>query len=322
MLRYGGTMSEGDQTEPAAETAEQLLRDELAHGDRAIAAARPVLRLLLAADEPPPIDDEVVTHIRGAAFDVARQLLAAQAEAGGKPDPEPGRDEAIATALFDDPGFVSHAHALALEARAAEQLRWRSDVDPVMPPLVQDGLADADPEQTNLSMAVLAAQARFLQYRRRFELPLRDLPGDLFHRAVLALRTHAGADERAAELAERRLRDGYDESAGRLALLARLVAALGDRTGHALQVERAGLSIFATALAIASGQDRELALLALSGGQPARLALSLRAAGLDPTATTTQFAYLQPDSLLPEGIERVASDVAAAILAPAITVEA
>ncbi|OYW45238.1 MAG: hypothetical protein B7Z08_03315 [Sphingomonadales bacterium 32-68-7] len=307
-------MSEGPPTGPAAGAAEQLLRDELAQGDRAIAAARPVLRLLLTAHAPVQIDDEVVAHIRGAAFDVARQLLGAQSEVAARADPAPGRADAIAATLLDDPGFVAHAQALALEGRAAERLRRLGDIDPVLPPLVQDLAASPDARQAALAMAVLAAQARFQQYRRRLELPLRDLPGDLFHRALLALRAHAGEDGRAAEAAERRLRGGYDESAGRLALLARLVGGLGDSGGEALAADRAGLSIFATALAMAAGQDRDMALLALGGGQPARLALSLRAAGLTVEAAAAQFAQLDPDGTLPEGLDRIAPAEAAALL--------
>ena len=74
-------------------------------------------------------------------------------------------------------------------------------------------------------MAVLAAQARFIQHHRRMALPLAELPGDLFHAALLALRSIAEESEAAS--AERTLRDRYDEGHGRLGLISHLVMRMG-----------------------------------------------------------------------------------------------
>jgi hypothetical protein len=159
-------------------------------------------------------------------------------------------------------------------------------------------------------MTVLAAQARFVQHYRRMELPLRDLPGDLFHTALQALR-ETSTD---ADAAERRLRADYDESSGRPALLTRLVTGMEARGRGALTVEHAGLSIFATALAVASGQDRGTLILTLGVGQSARLALSLRAAGLAEDAIKAQLAFLHPQAALPDGLALLRAESAAALL--------
>lgn len=317
LSRYGQAMHQGEMTELSPEAVEQVLREELAHGDVAIASARPILRHLLVSEEHALFSDEVVARIRGMLLDIARQLLEAQAVAAEARDRVAfvaARDDALAARLCGQEAFLAHAHALALEAQLLDRLQARSGIDPVLSPLVQELAAGSQAGVAGLAMNVLAAQARFVQYHRRMELPLRDLPGDLFHKSLLALREQAGADDEPAAAAERRLRGEYQEAAGRLALIARLVTGMGSRALRALAIDHAGLSIFATALAMASGQDRDLAILSLNGRQFARLALSLRAAGLAPPAVAAQFAYLHPEVELPEGFELVRADNAAALL--------
>ena len=75
------------------------------------------------------------------------------------------------------------------------------------------------------------------------------------------------------------------------------------------------MAFFVSALALASGQDRDMAVLATNEGQLARLALALRAAGLKPAGVEEQFLALHPDVALPEGFETLGADRAAALLA-------
>jgi len=306
-------------TEQTVESVEQVLHEELVRGDAMLAAARPILRHLLANDDTQLFSDEMIARVRGMMLDVAAQLLFVQsgaAEVRDRPLYVGERQEALAQALFEDSDFLSHAHALTVEAQLVERLQARSGIDPVLTPLVQELVAAKDGAVAALAMAVLAAQARFQQHHRRMELPLRELPGDLFHRALVLLRDAAGADdEPAAEIAERQLRDEYQESAGRLGLVARLVMALGQKAPRALAIDHAGVSIFATALSMASGQDRNLVVLSFAEQQYARLALSLRAAGLAQPAVIEQFLYLHPEVSLPEGFDMLRTDRAAALLA-------
>jgi hypothetical protein len=305
-------------TEQAVESVELLLREELGRGDSMIATSRPILRHLLANDDHALFNDEMIARIRGMMTHVASQLLFAQAAAVGTADSAgyvADREEELAQALFEGTGFLSHAHALTLEAQLTERLRARSGIDSVLSPLVQELAAAREMDVAALSMAVLAAQARFMQRHRRMELPLSELPGDLFHRALLLLRSHGGEAEDATAEAERQLRETYDEGTGRLGLLTRLVVAMGQRAVRALAIDHSGLAIFSTALAMASSQERDLTVLSFAERQFARLALALRAAGLKQQAVEQQFLFLHPEVALPDGFDMLRADRAAALLA-------
>ncbi len=325
-------MSHETTTANPVEDVEAVLRERLAGGDIVLANTRPILRHLLANRDAALFSDEVVARVRGMMLHVARQLLFARAEADGLADPasfaamHEGR---LAGLLQQDVAFLSHAHALTLEAHVTAQLQRRSNFDAVLSPLLQELAASGDEAMAAAAMHLVAAQARFMQANRRMELPLAELPGDLFHKALLAMLAHAGegagegaGDTPGAARAEAALRAQFDESQGRLGQLTRLVMAMGRKAPRALALGHAGLAIFATALAMASGQDRNLALLSLGENHLARLVLSLRAAGLGAAALEEQFLYLHPDAVLPAGLDRLTAERAAAILADAHLAEA
>jgi hypothetical protein len=305
---------------PTLESVETRLRDELAQGDATLSTAAPILRHLLDNEDQALFNDEVVARVRGTLTDVARQLLHAQAEAARTAD-RAGfvgeREGDLTRRLAGETALLAHAHAQTIEARHTLQLQARSNVDSVLCPLLQELVASRDDAVAGSAMAVLAAQARFIQHHRRMALPLGELPGDLLHTALLAMREEAGEQDEAAVAAERHLRDSFDESRGRLGLMSRLVMRMGKTAPRALDVGHAGLAIFATALAMASGQPRDLAVLSFSDRQFARLALAMRAAGLKQPAVEAQFLYLHPDVALPEGFDRLTADRAAILLAAA-----
>ncbi len=300
---------------------ETVLRDELAHGDALIGTIAPILRHLLANDEHSVFSDEIIARVRGMMEHVASQLLDAAAEAAGGGE-ERSHPQAVIEALKDGfvahPGFLAHLHGLALEWHLTERLHARLALDPVLSPLLQALIASTEASVATNGMALLAAQARFVQTQRRMQLPLNELPGDLLHAALLGLRSQAGEAEapqlHAAE-AERAVRARYDESRSRLGLIARIVTAMGGGAGAALSVTHAGVAIFASALALASGQDRDMAVLATNEGQVVRLALALRASGLKPELVEEQFLSLHPNVALPEGLDQIGPDRAAALLA-------
>jgi hypothetical protein len=305
-------------TDQTVESVEQVLRDELLRGDAILATARPILRHLLANDDHALFSDEMIARIRGMMTHVATQLLFAQAAATGAEDRTEyvaERQDDLAQALFEDTAFLSHAHAQTIEAQLAERLQARSGIDSVLSPLVQELVASKESDMAALAMTVLAAQARFMQHYRRMELPLGELPGDLCHKALTLLREYAGEDGDAAEQAERSLRDAFEEGSGRLGLLTRAVMAMGQQAVRALAIDHAGLAIFSTALAMASRQDRNLAVLSFADRQFARLALALRAAGLKQQAVEEQFLFLHPEIALPDGFDMLRADRAAALLA-------
>ena len=298
---------------------EGLLREELARGDAVIVSAAPILHHLLANDDHSLFGDEIVARVRGMIANLAEQMLLVQAGAAGSDDLETflaERSETLCAQLIDNPALLHHLHALALEWQLTERLQGRGGVDPVLSPLLQALIASQDPGVAGLAMAMLAAQARFIQHVRRMELPLGELPGDLLHIALLTLCSCTIEAERAtAAAAESALRTSFDESRSRLGLASRLVTTMGGGAVAALSVSHAGVAIFLTALGLASGQPRGGAIMATNERQLARLALSLRAAGLKPVAVEEQFALLHPDISLPEGFDQLRTDRAAAILA-------
>jgi hypothetical protein len=306
--------------EPTLESVETRLRDELAQGDATLSTAAPILRHLLVNEDQGLFSDEVVARVRGMLTDAARQLLHAQAEGAGVVDRAgfvAERETVLTERLAGETALLAHVHALTIEARLALLLQARSNVDAVLCPLLQELVASRDDVVAASAMAALAAQARFIQHHRRMALPLGELPGDLLHAALLAMREEAGEQDHAAVAAERYLRDSFDESRGRLGLISRLVMGMGKTALRALDIGHAGLAIFATSLAMASGQQRDLAVLSFSDRQFARLALAMRAAGLKQPAVEAQFLYLHPDVVLPEGFDKLAADHAAMLLAAA-----
>jgi hypothetical protein len=305
-------------TEQTAESVEKVLRDELARGDAVVATARPLLRHLLTCGDSGLFSDEMIARVRGMVLDLAGQLLMARAdvaEAGDRQAYVADRIDGLEGALCEDTELLAHLHALALEAHLLERLQDEGAVDAVLTPMIGERLALRDAEAAELAMAVLAAQARFQQHCRRMELPLGELPGEHFHRVLELARVQAGEDRAHAETAEALLREGYREAAGRLGLMARLVFGLGPDAAKALRIDQAGVSVFASALSAASGQDRDRVVLSLGERPAMRLGLSLRAAGLEPRATVAQLLQLHPGISLPAGFEAIHPDRAAALLA-------
>lgn len=291
------------------ESVQHALRDELARGDVMLGRARSVLVNLIRIEGQDLFSDEVVARIRGMSLDVASQVLAADGD-----DPLAGQDaerqDALAMALVEDAAFLAHVHTLVLEAQLAERLQVRSGLDPVTPPLIQELMASGNAEKAALAMAVLAAQARFMQQYRRMELPIGELPGDLFHRALMLARL----DEEIVEAGERDLRASYHEGAGRLGLLTRLFVEIGEQSDRALVVDQAGVAIFATALAYRSEQDRSLAVVSMVDRHPARLSLALRVAGLGARDVRSQLLSLHPEAAMPAGVETMPPEIAALLL--------
>jgi hypothetical protein len=310
-------MIQNKQHTVTLQMVEQAMRDELTAGDTVLASTRPILRHLLANRDQSLFSDEVIARVRGMVGHIAHQLVQACADAAGQGDSvgdDPAAADDLTGHLLSDAAFLGHAHALTLEAIMVDHLQRRSGIDGVLVPLLQELAAASDPTLSEAAMKLIAAQARFLQQTRRMELPLGELPGDLFHKALVMMRQLQPADH-PRQLVEDRLRGEFNEAQSRLGQLSRFVMALGGRANRALAIDNAGLAIFSTALAMASGQDRGLVVLSFGENQMARLALSLRAAGLGQAAVEEQFLYLHPDALLPDGFDWITTDKAAGLLA-------
>lgn len=289
----------GDDTmDPADEaTAEANLRDELARETRALGSVVPVLRHLLASEGQRLVSDAILARVRGMLGDLAAQLIAAG---------HAGPQETLAETLAADPALLAFCHALAAESHLAERLHQQRGIDPVLSPLLQELIASDIPAIAELAMNALAAQSRFIQSQRRMQLPLGELPAELFD-AVLG----TGLDR----AARTRLQQAYDEGASRLGLLARLVAAMRRGAVAALALDHAGSALFASALSALAGLTRAHAVLACHEGQGMRLGLALRVAGLAPEAIERQFLTLDPAAPLSRDLALLPPDRARLLLA-------
>lgn len=299
---------------PSEEPVDDALRDELAQGDAFLESAVPILRHLVSGEHSGAFADEIVARVRGGVGDLAVQLLAAVGAMPHSTASDPKTFDELCEALLRVPGLLGHLHALALEWQLTERLQTRLALDPALPPLLQALLASEEAITSELAMHLLAAQARFAQTQRRMQFPLHELPADLLHGVLIALCAVAGDESRISE-ADISLRTGYDESRTRIALTARLVTGMGSGAVAALAVLHGGVALFATALAIVSGQDRDVVLLSLGGASAARLVLALKAAGLKYEAIEAQVSLLFPDAPAMAEWDRVGPDRAAALLA-------
>ncbi|QZH74676.1 MAG: hypothetical protein JY451_13590 [Erythrobacter sp.] len=313
-------MSKQSLSGTTADSVEGVLREELAHGDGILATARPILRHLLVNDGQGLFSDQVLASVRGMMNHLAIQLLHAQAAHEDTQDHGAfvgARVDMLAAALLDRAALLGHAHALTIEANLSDRLSRRSGIDVVLSPLLQELMADRDPEISGLAMQTLAAQARFMQQARRMELPLSELPQEYFDLILTVFREVSAETLADTSAAEATLRAQYDPAACRVARMSRLIGALERRAKRALEMDHAGVAIFITALHVASGQPRDIAVLSLGENQVARFALSLRAAGLEQTAVEDQFHFLHPDITLPEGFDTLRADQAAIMLVDA-----
>lgn len=296
-----------------------VLGTELAQGDFVLATIAPVLGHLLANHDNSLFSDEVVARVQGMVQNVANQILVVHGSNVGAADPRQfavERETRLAGEIAADQALLLHCHALAIESQLTQRLHESGALDPVLSPLLQSLVASDDAQVAESAMGLLAAQARFVETQRRMELPLRELTGELFHKALVAfVETFGPEDGAAVERSVDALRAGFDEGASRIGLLARIVTGMGAGARAALAIHHAGTALFLTALALATGQDRPLAVLATNDRQLARLALMLRAAGLQPQEVEEQFLYLHPDIALPDGFETLRADQAGAMLA-------
>lgn len=300
---------------------EALLRDDLTHADQALVHMGPILRHLLQNDDSSIFSDEVIARVRGMLADIARQLVQALGEAAGHDDAASWAREAgpgLAAMLSGNQALLNHLHMLAVEWQLTEKLQGRLGLDPVLTPLVQDLIASPDPDVAARGMNLLAAQARFGQSLRRMQIPLAELPGDLHHLSLMTMQAYIAEDPSgmsAAGTAEVALRKARSQSVSRLELLEHLTALLSADLPHTLQIENAGVALFLSALSFGAGLSRETAIMCTTESQLARLALALAASGAGRDVVVAAFVALHPEVALPDGIERLEPDRAAALLA-------
>ena len=317
-MRYGDVMNGSANQSIDTLQVESLLRGELESGDHALMGLGPVLGYLLASPGQSLITDDLLARMRGMLADIASQLMAIDVEAAAPLPPSThldGSEDALTERLASVPSLLEHCFSQAIEAQVSEELERRMGLDQVLSPLMQELIASDDSKIAETAMSAMAAQARFIQARRRMGFSISDLPADLFHQLGSAWSAMPGRPSAATRAkAENILRKSYDESAGRGALMTRLVGAMGAGAQAALRVEHAGLALFCTALAIHSRQPRELAVLSCHPSQAIRLALGLRSAGLAAEKLAEELLAIHPECELPPGLAVLGKEKAAELI--------
>lgn len=296
------------------ENVEAMLRNELARGDAMAQSVLPILRHLVLAQDNSALGDDILARVRGMVGALAEELAA----------PLNGNEsDRIRAALIDSPALLAHLHAAAFEWQLVERLQDRLAIDPVWSPLLQAAVASPEPPVKADALAFLAAQARWCRSQRSMTMAVGELPAELVHEALLIQRAvptgieagiEAGIEpgiEGRARQAEAALRQAYDEGTTRLALAARLLTGLGT-SDEALSVANSGVSLFLSALALRTGQERDRVVGCCHDAQVARLMLMLSSAGLPPSGIGEAVLSLHPDGGLPAGLEHLARDLAAA----------
>lgn len=311
-------MNKTASSNTAADHVEQALCDTLAQEGAMLASARPVLKHLLSGNGHLLLNEQIVARVNAMLRDISRQLLFAQAEAADISDRDAFADErqaGLAVSLSSDADLLGHLHALAVEDSATTRIQQVNGNDPVLSPLLQELAGSEDEAVAGKSMSVVAAQARFVQQQTRMELPITELPGDQFHTILKIMREQAEGYKKPAKYAAKFLRASYDEGEARLGRIIQLLMCLGDDLGDALDLDRAGVAIFSTALALASGQERSRVIMAFNHGQSASFALCLRASGMAEEELYSHFLTVHPDAELPTGFPEIHAEKAIALLA-------
>ena len=299
--------SDGSSIKDAAPGVDPLW-DEWACDRRDRAAVGPVLRHLVAGESNDLFGEEPVARTRAMLESLALELLRLESD-----NPGARQVDALIAALTDSPPLLGHVHALALEGQIVSRMALQG-VDPLLPPLIQDRISAADPQIAALAMSLMAAQTRFVRRQQRMELTAAELSADLLHLALSTLARIVGGE--GAGVAG--LKAGYDERRGRIGILGQLGLGLGDDFPAALDPRQAGFSLFASALSLITGHERDDVVLASASGRPFRLALLLAAAGVEPAGREAAVLLLQPDALPPAEWFTIDPARAAALLAQGV----
>lgn len=290
-----------------AEPAVHPLRAALAGSERVLAASTPALAHMLAVPDRSLVSEAVVAQVGGMLDSLAARIATIAEQAG---DPDGAVLETIRERLAQVEPLRAHCLGLALEWRIAVQLEGEAGLDPVMSPLLQDMVGHDETDA--LAMAALAAQARFAQSQRRMQIPLEELPAEVFH-ALLGIMTEVGGAS--AGRAEASMRGLYDEAATRIALLSRLALMPQVARHRLLAIEDAGAALFLSGLAAMTGEDRDRTACAAGDPTLGRLLVTLRAAGLTAADAERQALRLHPDADLPRGLDEIGTREAAHWLA-------
>lgn len=286
------------------------LSADLARDDRALSGIVPCLSHILANPGKPLVSDDVVARMHGFLADIVRHLVSPVDEETVLLGTE------LASYLASNGRLVTHGYALAVEGSVTRIMLEDHGVDPSLTALVQELIGSKEPHIAELAMALMSAQARFVEGHRSGAGALLELPAELFDDVLEAWKVWAVRNGQTSfAQTEASLRAKYDESSTRLGLLNRLLSSIGASAQLVCEIETAGLAIFASAIAKNARQPRDLVLLSCQEHQSLRLALALKAADLPSEVIAQQFGLLSGDVALPDAFDAWNAADATAMLA-------
>jgi len=296
-------------------SVEATMLNQLSRANRALGGVFAVIAHKLESPCETLVSDAIVARLRGMLDHIAKQILTAASTGSPERHPDQADIDALTESLANNSALLSHLYGLAMEGHLTERLERQSALDPVLSPLLQDLIGSERPSIAGLAMEFLATQSRFIQTQRRMQSSIRELPVDLFADLIGEAAdgiADIGPEFSAGGLAS--LQRGYDEGATRLGLLSRIMDSVGDASEQALELDRAGFALFVSGLAAQTEQARELAVLACHERPAIRLALSLRAVGLDQQRIENQLLILDRADRSLDGIGKIAPERSAFLL--------
>ncbi len=178
-------------------------------------------------------------------------------------------------------------HARAVEARLCRHSGLVGLHVPELPSRIESQVSDAQDELAEAAMALIIAQSRFLSRAQAFALDLDEFPPEILHglvRLALAwLQGQPGADPLALAGASDALLQGFDERCGRPHRLMRFCHLFAlPRAGDDWSLADNGPSLVMAMVERASDLPSDLLFDMLRDPDMARLAVVLRACGLEP----------------------------------------
>lgn len=281
----------------------------------------PILRQLLTGERDGLFSDAIIARTSAMISHLAHQMAFAVVEAAEEAEPLGAAAaeaeilaDALAEQLRDVSDVLGHVHALCVESTLADMLHERAAIDPALPPLLKDLLTNQDAEIAAAAMHVLAAQARFLHHSRRMELPLGELPGELFALCLSLIGGLGTIDPGQREAVRSMLAANYDEGGARTSQIARLAMLAHDDSTQKPSLPNSGLAIFASWLALDVGKPRDDTILAIGQRDLSRLVLMMRAADLSEAAMQGVVAILAPHGTLDPALASLAPEEARQLL--------
>lgn len=292
--------------------AREDLRRSLLMGDLGLADVPPVLLHLMSRSPGVCYCDEVLARVRAITHSLANEILS-QSVVDGGPDRQVAASDVVdlTSALRGNRLIICYIHALVVEGYVTTQLFSRFGIASGTSALLEELSQSGDESLSRLALENIAAQTRFMTMYERMELGRADLPGGILS-AVLA--ECENVSPTVLKEGGSVLPMGTPQRLNRLALIDELLAHPLFDQSRALDLAKAGVGLFYSAVAKQSSQDRVLVAICAATGHSARLALTLKSVGADDRLIQRNLALLTSGESFSVDVASLSVPDAAALL--------